>query len=275
MTRLFGVDVNVFYKYRTGTNESKRNATIFHCKAWHDLRQRIGFKIAKTISKRAMGFIRVEDVMNWCDLTPFDFQTLINFTRSNNTHLVSSGLDFKKTVWFHIQYYNSINYSQAINNFFGEKGLVPSSDQFISELISLYNSNKGDIHNSISVLLLHSLVTKINGRKNAKNNTKVVNFLFILQLVAIGRPMVLLLSMLMVWLFTNPNDTFPKVIPSHSYFSQGAFFFKLSSQISLKYVATLIKINGDFIFTWSRCYYSYQIFTVLQASWRNCWWHQT
>ena len=104
-----------FSKYCNGTNVYKRSGNSFQCKAFHELLQRSGLEIAKAINKYAMGFMRVKNVMNQCELTLLNFQTLINFTCSNNTHLSSGGLDLKNTAWVQIHYYNRINNSQSRN----------------------------------------------------------------------------------------------------------------------------------------------------------------
>ena len=103
--------------------------------------------------------MRVEDVMNQCDLTPLDCQTLIRFTRYKNTHLSASGIYLEKNSRVQIHYDNSTKNSQARNKVCGEKGLVTSSDKLLSEFISLYKSNKYGIQNRMVVLLLQSLVT--------------------------------------------------------------------------------------------------------------------
>ena len=155
-----------------------------------------------------------------------------------------------------------------------EKGFVPSYNKILSGIISLYIPNKGHIQNSMVLLLLWSLVIKINGRKNTKNNTKVVKHFFLLQLFVLGRPISLLLIMLIKWIFTNTNDTFSRGVSINSSVPQGTKLFKLSSHISPTNVATLIKINKYFIFSWSRYYYSCQSLVVLQETWQNYWWHQ-
>ena len=50
----------------------------------------------------------------------------------------------------------------------------------------------------------------------------------------------------MVWIFANPIDIFLKWVPVHSSVPQGTILFKLSSQISPKYVTTLITNKRGF-----------------------------
>ena len=98
------------------------------------------------------------------------------------------------------------------------------------------------------VYLLKSLVTKISGSKNLNNDTKVVFFIIILNLVTIGRPMSLLMENFMVWIFANPKYTLPKGVPIRSPVIQGTILFKISSHISPKYVATFITNKQGFYF---------------------------
>ena len=50
-----------------------------------------------------MVFMRVEDFMNWCDITLLDFQTLINFTIYKNNHFIDSDIDLNNTARVQIQ----------------------------------------------------------------------------------------------------------------------------------------------------------------------------
>ena len=130
-----------FSKYCNGTNVYKRSGNSFQCKAFHELLQRSGLEIAKAINKYAMGFMRVKNVMNQCELNLLNFQTLINFTCSNNTHLSASGLYLKKIDRVQIQYYNSIKSTQESNKACVEKKIVPIFDEHLSFFIYLYKSN--------------------------------------------------------------------------------------------------------------------------------------
>ena len=98
------------------------------------------------------------------------------------------------------------------------------------------------------VLLLHILVTKISGRKNSNNNTKVVNFFVSLAASVNRNAYEFIYVNAYGMIFSNTNVKLTKVVTIHSLVPQGTILFKLSSHIAPKYVATLITNQWGFHF---------------------------
>lgn len=169
----------VFAVKCSGVDGSIRHDKSFQCEHCFIIRSNNSqfTKIKALINRRGKSFRIASELITRVHLTSTDYSFMNSFTRTEDIWLSQRGCDLKRYVSSQMDYYKSVQKCPIKDDICGiNNGNVPCEDKFLSQFVSMYQTNAHGIQCSLVTLLLKALVTKMSGKRNVKYDDKVRNF---------------------------------------------------------------------------------------------------
>ena len=133
----------------------------------------------QTVSNRSKGIIRALESTSKSEVTPSELQSLQDFTKASDETFTQAGKDLKARVLLSVRFYKSLRSSDAVETIVPKSGFMPGVDSFLDKFVEHYKTNP-KFRSSLVVLLMKGYVAKVDGIKNPKYGTKVLNFMMAL-----------------------------------------------------------------------------------------------
>jgi hypothetical protein len=134
-------------------------------------------KLAQTIRERSLTISRAIALTTRNVVTATDYKTAQDIANhSSRVHYSAHGHDLINTIRSQIKYYQSVQACPVKEILCEKEGNVLGQNAFIREFTKLTKNNTGDIQNSLPVLFLQTVMSKMKGQRNTKYDERVFNF---------------------------------------------------------------------------------------------------
>ena len=102
-----------------------------------------------------------------------------NFIRAYDETFSQEGVDLKNRIKLALSFYKSLSTSQVASSITSSSCYIPGVDSFLDNFIKHYTPN-AEFRESLVVHFMRGYVSKVEGVKNPKYGSKVLNFMLAL-----------------------------------------------------------------------------------------------
>ena len=158
-------------------NSSYIAKLYIYCQNIH--RTSYGRKLRKMLRDRGAKLLQAVEFTKKSEITPIEMKLMDDFTEQSVLYLSEERRDLKNRIKLAIEFYNSISSGNEADVVATSSGYIPGVDAFLDSFIKHYSANE-EYRGSLMINLLKGYTLKVDGVKNPKYGTKVLNFMLAL-----------------------------------------------------------------------------------------------
>ena len=138
-------------------------------------RKEVGRKLRQVIKERGEKLLSAFEFLSKSEITPMELKRMHDFCKSQDRNLSVAGVALKNRVILSVAFYKSLSTSAEATQIANPSGYIPGVNSFLDNFIKHYLSN-AEFRDSLVVHLMRGYVAKVEGVKNPKYGSKVLNF---------------------------------------------------------------------------------------------------
>ena len=143
------------------------------------LRKKSSRNYRQVIKERAVKLICVVESTNRSKITPLEMKFMEDFVKTEESRFSSEGVNLNNRIALALTFYKSLATSTEVGFILTSSGYIPEVDTFLDNFIKHYTTNT-EFRDSLVVHLTRGYVSKVEGVKNPKYGSKVLNFMLAL-----------------------------------------------------------------------------------------------